>query len=72
MRARMREQLLAFVSRRGTLLEPAAVEYLLSQQDPMGPLDRFFASCAELPLMVTLQDVVRTADLGRTAASEPR
>ena len=66
--ARMREQLLAFVSRRGTLLEPAAVEYLLSQQDPMGPLDRFFASCAELPLMVPLQDVVRAADLGRTAA----
>jgi len=64
----MREELLAFVSQRGTLLEPAAVEYLLSQQDPMGPLDRFLASCAEVPFVVTLQDVVKAADVGRSAA----
>jgi len=68
----MREELLAFVSRRGTLLEPAAVEYLLSQQDPMGPLDRFLASCSEVPFVVTLQDVVRAADLGRNAAIRTR
>lgn len=64
----MREELLAFVSKRGTLLEPAAVDYLLSQKDPMGPLDRFLASCPEVPFVVTLEDVVKAADVGRTAA----
>ncbi len=64
----MREELLAFVSKRGTLLEPAAVDYLLSQQDPMGPLDRFLASCREVPFVVTLQDIVTAADVGRNAA----
>ena len=64
----MRERLLAFVSRRGTLLEPAAVEYLLTQEDPVGPLDRFLASCAEVPFVVTLQDVLSAAEIGRNAA----
>ena len=63
----MREELLTFVSKRGTLLEPAAVEYLLSQQDPMGPLDRFLASCGEVPFVVTLKDVVTAAEVGRSA-----
>ena len=68
----MREELLAFVSQRGTLLEPAAVEYLLSQSDPIGPLDRFLAACPEVPFVVTLQDVVRAADLGRSVAVRAR
>ncbi len=65
---RMRERLLALVSKRGTLLEPAAVDYLLTQEDPVGPLDRFLASCAEVPFVVTLQDIVRAAEIGRNAA----
>lgn len=64
----MREELLAFVSRRGTLLEPAAIEYLLSQTDPIGPVDRFLSACGEVPFVVTLQDVLRAAELGRIAA----
>ena len=64
----MREELLAFVSQRGTLLEPAAVEYLLSQADPIEPLDRFLAACPEVPFVVTLQDVVKATDLGRAVA----
>ena len=69
---RMREELLALVSRRGTLLEPAAVEYLLSQEDPMGPLDRFLASCREVPFVVTLHDVVQAGEIGRSAAVRTR
>ena len=68
----MREELLAFVSKRGTLLEPAAVEYLLSQQDPIDPLNRFLASCPEVPFVVTLQDVVKATELGRNAALRTR
>ena len=72
MGARMREELLAFVSERGTLLEPAAIDFLLSQSDPMGPLDRFLAACPEVPFMITLQDVLQAANLGRTAAIRVR
>ena len=72
MGGRMREELLAFVSKRGTLLEPAAVEYLLSQQDPIDPLNRFLASCPEVPFVVTLQDVVKATELGRNAALRTR
>ncbi len=64
----MREELLAFVSRRGTLLEPEAIDYLLAQADPIGPIDRFLASCSEVPFVVTLQDVVTAAEVGRAAA----
>ncbi len=63
----MREELLAFVSKRGTLLEPAAIDYLLSQSDPIGPLDRFLTACREVPFVVTLQDVMRAAEVGRSA-----
>ncbi len=68
----MRERLLAFVSQRGTLLEPAAIEYLLSQSDPIGPVDRFLAECHEVPFVVTLQDIVQASELGRVAASRAR
>jgi DNA polymerase II small subunit len=68
----MREELLAFVSRRGTLLEPAAIDYLLAQTDPIGPLDRFLAACGEVPFVVTLQDVMKAAEVGRTAAVRTR
>ncbi|MEK6988373.1 MAG: DNA-directed DNA polymerase II small subunit [Candidatus Thermoplasmatota archaeon] len=68
----MREELLAFVGKRGTLLEPEAVEYLLAQQDPMVPLERFLASRQDLPLVVTLQDVLQAVDLARKAAAHAR
>src|SRR5574340_1124363 len=68
MRGRMREELLAFVSKRGTLLEPTAVEYLLAQADPVGPLDRFLASCGEVPFVITLHDVLQATEIARSAA----
>ena len=68
----MREELLALVSKRGTLLEPAAVDYLLNQEDPMGPLDRFLATCREVPFVITLRDVVQAAEIGRIVAVHTR
>src|SRR2546430_238172 len=57
---RMREELLAFVSERGTLLEPDAVEFLLVQRDPIAELDGFLRSCPETPFVVTLDDIRQT------------
>ncbi len=63
---------MAFVSQRGTLLEPAAIEYLLSQDDPIGPVDRFLSACRDVPFVVTLQDVLQASEVGRLAAARAK
>lgn len=68
----MREELLAFVSEHGTLLEPDAVEFLLSQRDPIARLETFLLSCHETPFVVTLHDVTRAGEIGRQAAVSAR
>jgi DNA polymerase II small subunit len=74
----VREELLAFVSERGTLLEPGAIEFLLVQQDPIGELEGFFRSCPETPFVVTLEAIRRSAQIAQQAvagvrtATEPR
>ena len=64
---RMREELLAFVSERGTLLEPDAVEFLLVQRDPIAELDGFLRSCPETPFVVTLEDIRHAGEIARQA-----
>src|SRR5256885_15763272 len=64
---RMREELLAFVSERGTLLEPDAVEFLLVQRDPIAELDGFLRSCPETPFVVTLEDIRHSGEIARRA-----
>ncbi|TLZ81072.1 MAG: hypothetical protein E6K05_07075, partial [Methanobacteriota archaeon] len=63
----MREELLAFVSERGTLLEPDAVEFLLVQRDPIAELDGFLRSCPETPFVVTLDDIRHAGEIARQA-----
>src|SRR2546428_578441 len=70
MAPRMREELLAFVSNRGTLLEPDAIEFLLRQRDPVERLEAFLGSCPETPFVVTLDDVMRTGEIARNAAAQ--
>src|SRR5256714_13951776 len=69
---RMREELLAFVSERGTLLEPDAIEFLLVQRDPIAELDGFLRSCLETPFVVTLEDIRHSGEIARQAASRSR
>src|SRR5213594_1537427 len=66
----MREDLLAFVSNRGTLLEPDAVDFLLAQDDAVKRLEAFLESCPETPFVVTLDDVMRAGDIARKAAAQ--
>jgi DNA polymerase II small subunit len=68
----MREELLALVSKRGILLEPEAIDYLLLQSDPIGPLDRYLTSCPVVPFVVTLRDIMRAESLGLSAAIRTR
>src|SRR5439155_22409678 len=64
---RMREELLTFVSERGTLLEPDAVEFLRAQRDPIPELDGFLRSCPETPFVVTLQDIRHAGEIAQQA-----
>src|SRR2546430_16945964 len=64
---RMREELLAFVSERGTLLEPDAVDFLLVQRDPIAELDGFLRSCPETPFVVTLEAIRHSGEIARQA-----
>jgi DNA polymerase II small subunit len=64
---RMREELLAFVSERGTLLEPDAIDFLLVQRDPIAELEGFLSSCPEPPFVVTLEDIRHSARIARQA-----
>src|SRR5947209_6403632 len=66
----MREDLLAFVSNRGTLLEPDAVDFLLAQDDAVKRLEAFLESCPETPFVVTLDDVMSAGDVARKAAAQ--
>jgi len=69
----MREKLLTFVSHRGTLLEPEAIEYLLARRDPLERLERILGSFEQPPLVVTLKDVMAAEEIARRAAgSAPR
>ena len=64
----MREELLAFVSQRGTLLEPDAAEFLLNQHDPIAQLESFLGTCTEMPFLVTLRDVLEAGQVARRVA----
>ncbi len=66
----MRERLLAYVSQKGTLLEPDAVSYFLTQRDPVGELERLLASLPTTPLVLTLRDVMRAQALAREVSPQ--
>jgi len=68
----MREELLAFVSQRGTLLEPDAIEFLLSHHDPIAEVEGFLRSCSVTPFVVTLQDIRHAGEIAQTAAGRVR
>lgn len=65
----MRERLLAYVSEKGTLLEPDAMSYLLSQADPLARLERLLTSLPSTPLVMTLRDVIKAEEIARRAAT---
>jgi len=68
----MREELLAFVSRHGTLLEPDAIEFLLSRPDPIAEVEGFLRSCGETPFVVTLEAIRHAGEIARVAGARAR
>jgi DNA polymerase II small subunit len=61
---RMREELLRFLVARGTLADPAAVDYLASLDDPVAQLNRVLEAWGDDRLILTLEDVRRVVGGG--------
>lgn len=66
----MREELLAYLNGKGTLLEPDALSYLLATRDPVDRLDRLLRSLPSTPFVMSLRDVMLSEDLTRATRLE--
>jgi DNA polymerase II small subunit len=66
----MRHRLLNLFTERGTLVEPDAIEHMLSQDDPMDFADRFFSNLDDGTFMVTVEDVLKVEAVVRDVAKE--
>ncbi|MCK4442996.1 MAG: metallophosphoesterase, partial [Thermoplasmata archaeon] len=66
----MRDRLLSFFTERGTLLEPDAIEHILSKDDPIEYAERFVSSLEEDKLIVTMQDVFKVESVVRDVVEE--
>jgi DNA polymerase II small subunit len=64
----MRDRVLSFLSERGTLADEQAVEYLLTQADPLGAADRLLRAFSDPPLVITLDDIRRAVAIARAAS----
>ena len=53
----MKEKVLKVLLDHGTLIEPDASDYILSQKDPVGFIKNFLDSRENLPLILSLEDV---------------
>jgi DNA polymerase II small subunit len=64
----MRDRILGFLSERGTLADEQAVEYLLTQADPLGAADRVLRAFPDPPFVITLEDIRRAVGIARAAS----
>ena len=64
----MRDRVLDFLSERGTLADEQAVEYLLTQADPLGAADRVLRAFPDPPFVITLEDIRRAVGIARAAS----
>src|SRR2546427_10508875 len=64
----MRDRVLDFLSERGTLADEQAVEYLLTQADPLGAADRVLRAFPDPPFALTLEDIHRAVGIARAAS----
>jgi DNA polymerase II small subunit len=68
----MREAIVEFLSDRGTLVQPEALEYLASLSDPVERLQEGLRAGHEVPFVLTLDHARRLTDRGDGTAPEPK
>src|SRR3989337_996672 len=65
----MHERLLDALAKRGALADPAAAEYLARSPDPVEALERVFAKLDIMPLVLTMDDILRVQGALRPPAA---
>ena len=65
----MRQKLLEFVAKRGTLLTPDAADYLLRKMNPVDHLARVIDGMLQVPLIITLKHVMEAEKVALDAAA---
>ena len=68
----MRQKLLDFVAQKGTLLEPDAADYLLRQSNPIERLASIIGNFENVPLVITLGDILQADKIAIDAATRLR
>jgi DNA polymerase II small subunit len=68
----MRSRLLSFFAEKGTLVEPEAMERILTRKNPIQYAESIFASLEEKPLVLRMEDVLRVESLVRDVAKEQK
>jgi len=68
----MREELLNFLTQRGTLPEPKAIDYLLSFENPLDYLSSLLNHFEEKPLILTLEEIRRVEAIAERASIEAK
>lgn len=64
----MKKEILKLLTARGTLIEPDAMEYILSQKDPVEYAKRLLNSVGERPLILTVEDIKKINSFSETPA----
>lgn len=64
----MHERLLEVLAKRGALADPAAAEYLEQSPDPVEALDRVMANLESVPVVLTMEDILRAQRVAIAAA----
>ncbi len=68
----MHERLLDALAKRGALADPAAAEYLARSPNPVEALDRVMANLEIMPLVLTMDDILRVQGAFRSAAASTK
>jgi DNA polymerase II small subunit len=66
----MRDRLLIFFTEKGTLVEPDAIDHMLTQEDPLGFAKRFISDLEDDKFLITMEDVMKVESVVRDITEE--
>lgn len=66
----MRDRLLSFFTEKGTLVEPEAMEHILSEDDPIQFAESLFSNLEAKPLVLTIEDILNVQSIVQDVAEE--
>lgn len=66
----MRDRLLVFFTEKGTLVEPDAIDHILTQEDPLDFAEKFMSDLGSDKFLITMEDVMRVQSIVRNVTEE--